>query len=622
MADQLLRQNRFGQQPKWEQLGIDVPRFPLHIKNVTPINYGALEAIDVQDESLREKWRRAKRWITEPQAGIPRTSCTEAAFTEEEHKLFQSCGQSVPTEAKRVRATVNIFFRPEQAKERSRVIKHTKAFNDAFGRETLLGTTLLNTKQNTRAVHHGEWAVTLDMSAWFDQFALGEDVSPDFCYMFKGKWHELKRLPMGMRQAVDIAHTAMEILTSFKTGPSVLAFSTSSASSPSSLSSSPSSSVRKDKYIDNVRFLGTREEVIDAAATFIARCRVVGAQINEVGPDEDARAAAERLVHQQGEFLGVDFDYAKGGKTVKLGGKTVAKLQIMSDAFSKDGFTHHNYLALHGLLFYELQVKRAYPATRFHAIKEYAEISRRIQRDPGLMFTKYKCSPSIREKIQQWIDYALANEAVPVPVDADICVADFFLITDASSWGWGAILYDTRSGRMRTWNDRWGAHFYGAEKSAWSEPEAISLALRHFFPHGTEDRVAVLSDSQTSVGAYRKGRSKCYAVNRALLEVEKVFPFFNASWYHIPGDANPTDPLSRGLDLGLTEVEATAVIRRLKDGLTREKGRGVPMVVFTKVEAKDIGDNLCGKDIKISNAHPPTEVLGTNTVVGVGKKRE
>jgi len=41
--------------------------------------------------------------------------------------------------------------------------------------------------------------------------------------------------------------------------------------------------------------------------------------------------------------------------------------------------------------------------------------------------------------------------------------------------------------------------------------------------------------------------------------------------------------------------------------LTREKGRGVPMVVFTKVEAKDIGDNLCGKDIKISNAHPPTE---------------
>ena len=75
-------------------------------------------------------------------------------------------------------------------------------------------------------------------------------------------------------------------------------------------------------------------------------------------------------------------------------------------------------------------------------------------------------------------------------------------------------------------------------------------------------------------------------MNRALLDVQKIFPEFNASWWHIPGTDNPTDPISRGLEMG-DRNEATAHIRRLVMGLPREGG---PKVVLHDEHAS-VGNN-------------------------------
>ena len=124
---------------------------------------------------------------------------------------------------------------------------------------------------------------------------------------------------MGQRIAVDVAHTATEVIASFEMP----------------------GGVRCDIYVDNVRFLGNnREDVITAATTFIERCRQVRATLNEVpacnpdGSPLDARAAATALVHTKGEFLGVEFDYEK--KTVKLGPKSVAKLALLKATFDNE----------------------------------------------------------------------------------------------------------------------------------------------------------------------------------------------------------------------------------------------------------------------------------------------
>ena len=575
----LLKQNRCGQQPKWSQLGVDFETDPLHLKDVDPLTYerkppltSELEdtagrsqrpnskprhdsSIDemasaLDDPTLKERWFRVKRWITVPQIGVPRGRAVEAELTEDEVRLMVEFGHCEGTSFEQVTSTCIIFPVAEVMKKRRRVIKHSKWWNATFGKETLEGIHLLRTKDLVQSVHDGKYAITLDFSAWFDQFEMAEGVRPYFCFTAGGKWFRLTRLPMGMRQAVDVAHTATEVIASFPRPKSV----------------------RLDTYVDNIRFLGNnREEVIAAAVVFIQRCRAVGAAINEVTPEEDALMAATRLVATAGEFLGAFFDYVK--KEVCLGEKSIKKLEVMQEHLmhNSGAFTHRNLLTTFGLLFYALQVTRAPAAHRYYPLKEYTRVSRLIQRDPGLLETLYTCSPSRGKYIEAWIADVLKNDMCKVPLVPHPSEADFILVTDASLWGWGACLLDTATGELHTWNEPWDAKWKGGRVSSWSEPEGIARALRHFFPQGSTRSVAILSDSSAAVGAFAKGRSKAYAVNRALLKVQEVFPNFNASWHHIAGVVNPMDGQSRGEELG--DVATTGA--PLGDG--RPPRQGVPI---------------------------------------------
>ncbi len=64
-------------------------------------------------------------------------------------------------------------------------------------------------------MHAGKFAITLDFSAWFDQLEYDELVSLWHCFPALGKWYRLTRLAMGQRIAVDVAHTATEVIASF-----------------------------------------------------------------------------------------------------------------------------------------------------------------------------------------------------------------------------------------------------------------------------------------------------------------------------------------------------------------------------------------------------------------------
>eukprot|EP00760_Papus_ankaliazontas_P022392 PhM_4_TR18847/c3_g1_i4/m.100372 len=102
-------------------------------------------------------------------------------------------------------------------------------------------------------VHEGRYCISLDFMAWFDQFELAPEERRFHCFLYEDAWYRLKRLPMGQRQAVDVAHTATELLLSFPR----------CAASVSSMG-----------YVDNVRFLSDdADDVVAAATQFVLRCR-------------------------------------------------------------------------------------------------------------------------------------------------------------------------------------------------------------------------------------------------------------------------------------------------------------------------------------------------------------
>ena len=555
MAADLLKQNRFGCLPKWYQLGVPRKRWPLHLKDVAPVDQKLISELLVMDLSLKEAWSKSLRWIQEKPEGVERGHTVEAQLTTEGVARMCRIGHAEETTADQVMSTVNVFPVEERAKERERVIKHTKPFNERYGRDTLLGLKLLRAKDLVGTVHDGKFCITLDFSAWFDQHLIAKDVRPWFCFFFEGKWYRLCRLPMGMRQAVDIADTATRIIASFPVP----------------------AGVRVDTYVDNIRFLGNcMDDVITAATEFVRRAHHVNATINEVCPSlkEDVskiKEAMTKIVVTAGEFLGIHFDYDT--KLVKVGTKALLKLAALKEVFDNGECTHRNLLAIFGVLFFALQATGAHACCRYYALKEYSDASKLLQRDPGRLESLWKCSPSRLVHIKKWIEDVLKNEPVMVARKVAVSDADFIIVVDASGWGWGALLVNQRTGAIRTWNERCNNGWTGARKSAWSEPEGAKRAILHFFPEGTAHSIGVLSDSSTAVGAYTKGHSMKFEVNRAIVDFESAFKSWNVRWYHIAGVLNCADGESRGTKIRAEDLEATAQqVRCLVLGLPREEG--------------------------------------------------
>jgi len=513
---------------------------------VQPLDLAALDNLPTKDPAIHQQWLKVREWLRRrPCEAINKGRIVEADISQECHDTMLAYGHCEPIDAERVRGTVNILKNPELMKRRIRVIKHPKAWNDVYGRDTLLGITQIRTRDLRRTVHQGRYAITLDFSAWFDQILLekisdsvtDEHVADWFCYYFKGQWYRMTRLAMGMRQSVDIADTATRALASYDMP----------------------CGVRNDTYIDNLRWIGdAKNDVVTAALDFVVRAFDVGATLNEI-PErlrkrspitgeydlEALRAHLQSLVVEKGEFLGVYYDYDK--KTVKVGEKAIAKLRLVYDIVAKGGtWTHRHLLSAFGVIFFALQATNADAGHRYYALRVYSQTARKLERDPGLLETPWTCCPSQWEHVRRWVTDVLMNHEFRVPMNPLPGQAGYVLVVDASKWGYGAILLNMRTGDLRTWHQRWHSEYQGSRKSAWAEPEGAKRALLHFFPRGTAEAIAVLSDSSTTVDAFRKGRSGAYAVNRAITEFQDVSDLWDVTWHHVPGVTNRADSLSRG----------------------------------------------------------------------------
>ena len=510
-----------GFAPSWHQLGLADESWrslPYHLKDVKPLNQQALT--DMATAATKGRWLEARKWLTEPYTAVPVPShIPEADMTAEGVKTmlkYKHCVEGSRTDAL---GEVRVFPTPEVHKNRNRVIKHCVGVNNNYGRDTLMGTQFLSRDSLLHSVLRGRYCVTLDFSAYFDVFEYAELIRGYFAFAHEGKVYFLTRMAMGQRQAVDVACAATDVLLDFPTD------------------------VYKDSHVDNVRFLSDdRDALIDAVHTFLQRCRTAGVTVNEVDlTGEVSRDCIATLVCTAGEYLGLDFDYT--AKKVRVAAKSVAKLKATTALMRTGSFTYRNFLGHMALLMFvspvlDLQVSRYY-----YAMRAYSRISADLQDKPWLLDTPLQISKSRMAILLAWSELALQNQWRGIEARRP---PQHVLVTDASKWGWGGFVLNLATGAVRQVQGKWQDGYQGRRKSVYAETEGIKEALLATFAANEAADILILTDSDAAKGAFRKGRSMIFELNRAILAVQEHRPLLSIRVEHVEGKANVSDDLSRG----------------------------------------------------------------------------
>jgi hypothetical protein len=295
----------------------------IHVKDVPRMSIPALLQLSSSSSSVRAAFVHASGWLTDLSRYqvVPRRSANgapRARLSDEWVAALVQYGVCTPIPRAAVRGHVRMFGVPEPAKKRFRPIKHTADVNEVLGKDTLLPLRFPSKAEIINLVNKGSHFIALDFSAYFDQFLYAPEVGELFCFRHGSKFFRLCTLAMGQRQAVEVAATATALLLDFDRRTQV------------------------ESVIDNVIFVGSREDVLRDAAIFVDRVRAAGGRLNE-----DV-ANLESLVSTSGEWCGVAIDLTN--KTASLTTKSVAK--VVKSWGMRASWTWRGFAAHIGLLFW------------------------------------------------------------------------------------------------------------------------------------------------------------------------------------------------------------------------------------------------------------------------------
>jgi integrase len=512
--------------------GVDRSLYALLAKAQTtvPIDLAAVDALAAAaPESVRLAWAEARRLLSDadnfhsrvPWSGEIRPAVLRPGDIT---KLLQINNVAVvsPDELHKVRGTIQVFLTPEDAKKRFRVIKHPAEYNSFYGRETLIPTVNSTKRSARRAIPISEGSITIDLVAEFDQIPLDDDVS--FCQAFRiGRdiFRSL-RLPMGGRHSTTIGTALLRVLLAFDM-PGVIV----------------------DWATDAARFAGPRELVVEAAWTFVQRCRRVLAKANEVDCATATRADVEALFRTtDADFLGEVADYEK--KTVKCRQRHVDKLQAYYKRSFEPDCTYADLFGLYGLLFYMSDTLALRVDKRLRTRLAFSRMARELAADPSKWLTPARVHLPLAD-IGAWYAEAVANRPAHIRQLPD---PDTVIIGDACRLGYaGIVVHRHADGRVSTdllqrrWPAAGGRGTLSVGLSTVSEPEAaIRLldAARRIYPSAT---FAYVTDHEPFVGAVARGFSVSPDYNSRVGRVLDSHP--SAFFAFQPGDSMLADRYSR-----------------------------------------------------------------------------
>jgi hypothetical protein len=528
----------------------EIKLLPIHVKKVSRINFGDLESLPITRQEHLSNWFDDKRYLQEVslyESALNRSSsscdldvsqipCTKVSKAHVDRLAEFDSIFEVPAED--ARGFVKLFTVLELHKKRHRAIKHTFEANDVFGKETLRPLKFPTKKEICEFVLHGSHFAAFDFAAYYDQFTYDPEIGKFFCFRKGKKVYALKNLAMGQRQAVQIAQSATNIILDFPDRRCKVVSS----------------------VIDNVIFVGSYEDVLHDAKIFIERCKAVNCALNDL--DQIELKGPEFYIKTCDDWCGVRIDSEK--KTASLTQKTVEKLEASWS--NRQNWTWRNFAAHIGLLFWTWGIIDI-PIETFHPLLNFiSSTSRLLQEDLSLWDSPANVFNSVWPNLNEWTSLALANRPRQVKPSSSL---KWYVVTDASCWGWGYVALNLATGEIQTYGHKWSKEQLTfifsrrgvdkIKKSVYSEPLAIYNSLIHLLQHGSPKdlhisstdrmRVHVATDNSAAKHTFSRGfATRSFDINQSIEKLRAAFPDsgFDISYSYIPGYRNPADVFSRG----------------------------------------------------------------------------
>ena len=523
-----------ARQPGWsEVLGAAAlhasSTWKLHAKRVPTIDLAKVAQLSGGVASL-EVFQQERGWLEDggryEKVPIKNARGTPSARLSDEW-IEQMLDVAMIKEVQRgeVSGHVRMFVVPEPAKQRFRPIKHTVDVNDILGKETLRPLRFPTKLDICDLVHRGECFIALDFSAYYDQIKYAEEIGRRFCFRQGSRYFRLNTLAMGQRQAVGVADSVTARLVDF----------------------GPESVVRT--IIDNVIFVGSREQVVRDATIFVERVRFVGAMLNEDVSDIAA------LVQTVGDWGGVHLDFT--AKTSSVTAKTLDKLDY---SWSHRGeWTWRRFAGHVGLLFWTWQLLDLPMAEFFPLLRFVSAASKFLTEDNEAWEQPARVWDSAWPALERWTMIALRNKPRVVP---RVQAPEWLVATDASEWGWGYFAVHNTSGAVRTFGAQWSAGFrqkYGDMlwRSTFTEPQGVVNALCHLIDPSKPSFVRVMTDNTPTQASFARGyNARCFHINECLRRLYSIFGTeFTFDFVYLPGAWNPADAFSRGMRIAGSEEQ-------------------------------------------------------------------
>ena len=544
-ATNLLGPRHFGV-ATWQDVRVaSDPRWPLHAK---PLHLCSPDRITelASATPLAAPWRIALAFLYDPTAyqfvPVPNLEDARSSLTRDQFQSLLSMGYYTPIPEDRVRGVVRVFTRPEPWKvpPRFRVIHWTYTVNQWRCTPFLQ---LPRIRDARLSVHHGPYAVSIDVEGCFNQFPYGPEVRDLFCFKTGDTWYSLQVLAMGQRQSVFIAHTAL----------AVIAYPIVSRYLP---------------YVDNLKITGEPGQLRADIASIAARSAHVGIKWNE------DLSSPGPLIKTEVEFIGLVLDHTT--KMVKCGNKVIAKLTSSWSNCSR--WRIRDFLAHCSILFYCTTATGRPLGRHEYILQLWAAAQAEVARGAN-MRQQFIITSDLDAPLRHWTYECLMNRWEPVPTPSDeYAEPDFVLITDASKRGWAAFLISMKGGQTTIIAGDWPEGFQDfIGHSAESEPIAVWAAINRLFDPSASATITHYGDNTGNRSAVNKGYStrKGHVVQGLLSEHFPSVRFIESKY--CPGTDIPADEPSRGLPVDIDKFRHFCVSRGIPLGPIRDDTGRAPM---------------------------------------------
>jgi hypothetical protein len=311
--------------------------------------------------------------------------------------------------------------------------------------------------------------------------------------------------------------------------------------SPSRATASGKTAVTIRYCIDGIRITGPQDKVVDAAWTFVQRCRDVGAQLKEIEISTATRNRVAALWKTKADFLGEVVDFTK--KTIQCRQKQIDRLrELVSAAGNPQTRTYSVIFGIYALLLYTSETL-AIRADRHFATQAYiSTLARHLAQYPELWHRR--CAASIPVDMRSWALEVFPNTPAYVcerpPITSVTNV-------DASRHGYAFITTSQRpDGTLYTsmCQRRWEATVaFDTGKSTNAEPEALCRSVDYAKRVSLPGSAAVMTDHEGFVGAWIRGYSMSTMYNARIGRLKDRHP--TARLTHVEGATFIVDKYSR-----------------------------------------------------------------------------